>query len=124
MHLCVRPPGHVNRAPTAVIDGDRSAQILRRELSAGGVVTLDAAASRDPDGGPLSFRWWVYREPGDYAGDLALEGADGQRLQVRVPSVGGPHTAHLILEVTDSGDPPLTSYRRVILQLAGPNSGR
>jgi hypothetical protein len=94
---------------------------LRREFTAGELVTLDAGESSDPDSCTLSFRWRIYRKPGDYAGDVALEETDGQRLQVRTPpSVDAPRTVHLILEVTDSGDPALTSYRRVIPQIIEP----
>jgi len=107
-----------------VIDGDGTAQILRRELPGAGTVTLDAAESADPDGGPLSFRWWVYREPGSFPGEIVLDGADGPRVQVRTPSADAGQTVHLILDVTDAGDPPLTSYRRVVLQFTRPAAKR
>lgn len=55
---------------------------------------------------------------GTDADDLVLDGTDGPRLRVRVPAAA-TGTVHLILEVTDAGDPSLTSYRRVLLRLGG-----
>ena len=96
---------------------------------------VGAIKMMDPNGDRLSFRWLQYREPGtndwNVAGKvpaLNVTTSQGGRLaQVQVPaekescngegfSPSGCWLLHLILEVTDDGYHPLTSYRRVLLQ--------
>lgn len=113
MDWCVRPPEQANHAPVAVIDGDETRNVLHRPID--GTLTLDAGGSSDPDGDALSFRWWSYREPGSYQGEVTLTGADTPRVTVSLPA-GATGTVHLILELTDTGEPGLTAYRRVVLE--------
>jgi hypothetical protein len=40
-----------------------------------------------------------------------------KRLSVTAPHVDKPETIHFILKVTDKGTPPLTRYRRVIVEV-------
>ena len=75
---------------------------------------LSAAGSRDPDGDALSYRWWAYHEASHCPrAAVELRGADRAEATVVVPA----NTLHLhvILEVSDDGEPPLTSYRRVVV---------
>jgi hypothetical protein len=83
----------------------------------GSTVTLDASGSHDPDGDHLAYRWWVYREAGTYPGNVEITSADRPVAAVKVPADAGGTDFHVILEVTDDGDPPLTSYRRVIAEV-------
>ena len=77
---------------------------------------MDAAASSDPDGDQLSFQWIHYPEPGTYRGpDIPLAGTDTPRVSFTAPRVTHPETLHVLLILTDAGDPPLTRYRRVVL---------
>ncbi len=102
-----------NHAPSARVDEDR----LDIRVKRGERVKLDAKAS-DPDGDRLSARWWQYREAGTYAGAVtvdrptALHGRSASFVVPRDAKRGD--TIQLILEVTDSGTPALTSYQRVI----------
>ena len=68
-----------NHHPRAVVDGDDSDSILRINASAGERLTFDAGKSSDPDGDDLAFRWWVYREPGTYAGQVRIDPANQSR---------------------------------------------
>jgi hypothetical protein len=69
----------------------------------------------DPDWDRLSYRWWQYREAGTYGGAVTISGADSRSARFVVPrDAQRGDTIHLILEVTDQGDPPLTRYQRVI----------
>ncbi len=81
-------------------------------------VQLVAQAS-DPDGDALSARWWQYAEAGTYAGQVSVTDPTALRgpgANVKVPQdAKSGETIHLILEVTDDGEMPLTRYQRVII---------
>jgi len=112
---CVQPPSGANHPPVAHLDGDASRRVIRRTVRSGEKLTFSAAGSTDPDGDRLSYRWWHYAEPGTLTGPLVIQSADTSEVALVTPAVSAPATAHLILEVTDSGEPRLTSYRRVVL---------
>ncbi|MHB8897552.1 MAG: hypothetical protein ACYC6Y_02260 [Thermoguttaceae bacterium] len=60
-----------------------------------------------------------YNEAGTYDGHPRMDAADTPELRIGFPpaAVG---QLHVILEVTDNGQPPLTSYRRVVVQVEQP----
>ena len=109
MDWCVKAGGTANRPPVARL---RGADRLR--VRSGAPVTLDAGNSSDPDGDRLSYEWIHYREPGGNWAEVSFEG-EGSRTAFRAPAVKSPEAVHVILAVTDSGTPPLTRYRRVIV---------
>lgn len=91
-------------------------------------VHLSAEGSSDPDGDALSYHWFYYGEAGTL---LTSSGTTGQPApvadfdqveasfivptsRVMPPGVG---TMHIILAVTDHGEPRLTRYRRVIVEV-------
>jgi Protein of unknown function (DUF1593) len=83
--------------------------------SPGQTVALRGTAT-DPDGNQLTYKWWQYREAGTYRGVVALSGSDTLNAAFTVPrDARAGETIHLILEVGDSGTPPLTRYQRVIV---------
>ena len=65
------------------------------------------------------YRWWVYPEAGSYWAEAEIEGSQAVQAKVHVPREAAGRTIHVILEVTDQGEPPLTAYRRVILEVSG-----
>ena len=91
--------------------------MLQRAVRTGETISISAAGSIDPDSDRLSYHWWHYAEPGTFRGKLRLENVNTAKARIVVPQVTAPATAHVILEVTDSGDPRLTSYRRVVFTL-------
>jgi cellulose-binding protein len=119
MDWCVRTSDDANHEPTAVCNGDKARQVLEIETTPGAHVELSAAESSDPDGDTLGFRWWVYREAGSYWDEAPIGDADKQSAVVTVPQEAAGRTIHVILEVTDKGEPPLVAYRRVILKVSG-----
>ncbi|WP_353080862.1 DUF1593 domain-containing protein [Tessaracoccus lapidicaptus] len=104
--------GAANHHPSVVIEEGVD---LRRP--AGSTVRLTARAS-DPDGDSLTYRWWQYREAGTSSAELDLE-PNGDTVSFALPAdaVAG-ETVHVILEVTDSGSPPLTACKRVVVEIA------
>jgi hypothetical protein len=117
MDWCVKPVGEANHPPLAVLNGDRTKAPLELAAPSGGVVTLDAGGTKDPDGQTTEVRWFAYPEAGTCRGAAVVENAGGMSVQVQAPVTREPCTAHVILEVRDAGQPQLTAYRRAILMV-------
>ena len=115
MDWCIRPRVQANHKPVAALNGDTSRRILEVRVDAGSAVALSAAGSSDPDGHAMGHRWWIYGEAGTYRGSVVIQDADRAEATLRVPADAAGKTIHVILEVTDRGDPPLTAYRRAVL---------
>jgi hypothetical protein len=116
---CVKPYDECNHNPVVVCNGDRTRHVLEIASDPGDTVELSAAGSSDPDGDELSYKWSVYKEAGTYWDAAPIRGADATDAAVIVPQEASGRTIHVILEVVDDGDPPLTAYRRVILKVSG-----
>ena len=101
----------------AVLAGDKSKAVAHMTVQAGQAVSLDASGSSDPDGDDISCRWFIYKEAGSCRGDVEIEKRASLAMQLTTPQVDGPKTIHVILEIQDSGRPPLYSYRRMILNV-------
>jgi len=101
---------HANHAPQEI----KIQEGLDIKVKSGEKVTLHASAS-DPDGDKLNYKWYPYEEAGSYRAPVAIKGK-GQEASLMVPAnaIKG-ETIHVILEVTDSGQPPITRYARVIM---------
>lgn len=107
----------VNHHPVAAIGGDRSLMPVYKTVCPGDILTLDASGSDDPDGNPLDFNWYIYREPGTYSGKIIVEGDKSSSCRVTIPSDASGKEFHLILELTDRGTPALTAYRRIVVKV-------
>ncbi len=112
---CVKPFEEANHPPQVGVNGVEGNECLRLQADAGAEIKLDARATRDPDGNVLSYEWFVYPEPGTYRGQVTISGANTEAATVRVPGDAAGHTIHVVLIVTDNGQPPLTRYRRVVI---------
>ncbi len=84
----------------------------------GETVKLGAEGTSDPDGDKLNYQWWQYSEADTYEGTIDIANAAKQDASFTVPGDGGKgKTIHVICEVTDDGTPPLTRYRRVVVEI-------
>ena len=114
------------RADWCVMDYDKANHAPQVTLShahdlvgrPGERLELDAGDPTDPDGDTLSFNWWLYAEGGTYGGPVAIEGVHKPDATLPIPNDAAPgDTLHAIFTATDSGDPPLTRYSRVIIEV-------
>lgn len=117
MDWCVRSFDQANHHPVAAIDGDDGDAIVRLQTSAGQKLKFDASASRDPDGDKLRFNWWIYKEAGTYAGDIALRNSDTSEVHLDIPTGATESQLHLILEVRDDHQHCLFDYRRIVVDV-------
>jgi hypothetical protein len=146
MEWSIKDVKDANHAPKAIVNGTDGTAPIAIEGAVGTPIVLDASGSTDPDGNRLSYRWYLYSEagmgipgqpvlirrrptgpppgeggipPAPQGGPrqpsprAVVEGAETAKATMTPKSSG---IAHLILEVTDNGTPPLTSYRRVIVK--------
>jgi hypothetical protein len=107
-----------NHNPRAVLNGDRTKDVLRVAAKPGDRVTLSAVGSSDPDGDRFDARWFLYPEPATYRGPLALSSEAGEGTSFVAPAVEKPETVHVVLELRDQGTPPLFAYRRAVVTVA------
>ena len=117
MDWCVKPFGEANHQPIGMVNGNLDQEVLRYAAKSGQLIRLDASSSLDPDGDRLTYRWWLYWEASTWRGELKLGELNRATLEFKAPEVEYSRTLHLILEVTDAGRPPLTSFRRVVIEI-------
>lgn len=107
---CVMPPDQANHEPVAEVHGELTQTVAPTQM-----VQLSAVGSYDPDGGDVTYNWDYYPEPGSYEGPLSIKHSDKKHAMFVAPNVLAPQTIHIILTVTDSGQPALRSYKRIIV---------
>jgi hypothetical protein len=112
---CVKPVQEANHPPVVAVNGDVAQSILHLDARPGATLTLDAAASSDPDGHELVSDWFVYGEAGTYPGVVPVAGSTAAQASLTVPADAAGKTLHVILAVRDRGAPPLARYRRVVV---------
>ena len=101
---------NVNHPP--IVDNE----ILYIDAFKGDVINLSSTAT-DPDGDVLSYEWWYYKEPGTYNGNVTIDNPTSQQSYVNIPLDAENTEIHIILSVTDNGNPSLTRYKRVIISV-------
>jgi hypothetical protein len=117
---CVKPVDLANHPPRVVLNGVEGLDVLQLRADPGQSLRLDASTSQDPDGQPLQFEWLIYPETGSYRGQVQLEGTHAATTTVRIPSDAAGESIHVVVMVTDSGEPPLTRYRRAVITVDNP----
>jgi hypothetical protein len=109
---CVKPFAEANHPP-------QLKDLRKRQLKirAGRLVKLSASQASDPDHDDLRYNWYFYPEEGSYQGALPTLKTMKKTASFTAPNVSSPETLHVILEVTDNGDPALTIYQRFIVSV-------
>lgn len=104
-----------NHNPVAVLNGDRSHNILTLVVKSGETVRLSAAGSADPDGQALQATWFTYPEAGTLRREVELSSLDGETTSFVAPIVQQTETVHVILQLEDQSAPTLFTYRRAVV---------
>jgi hypothetical protein len=79
-------------------------------------VDLVVAEAIDPDGDELSYKWWRYDDADSCIEPVKIHNAEEPRAFFTVPGFAAAgQTIHIICEVTDNGEPPLTRYGRLVV---------
>jgi hypothetical protein len=104
-----------NHNPVAELSGNKGKAWASAEIKEDEEVVLSAKGSNDHDGDQIQVKWWLYREAGNFTGNLEIFNPYGEQIKFRILKMDAGQALHLILEVQDSGMPALTSYRRVVL---------
>jgi len=99
-----------NHEPAVSIRGS-----ARISAEPGELVRLDGLAS-DPDGNSFTVKWWRWKNVDSYPGEVTLSSPTSLVTTMRIPAdAAAGQTIQLVLEVTDTGEPPLTRYQRVVV---------
>lgn len=109
--------GEGNRNPIAIVNGKKGLDMIAVKAKSGKEVFLDGSNSYDPDGDSLTFKWWIQPEAGTYNGQLMIKDANSAKPSVMIPTDAAGKSIHIILEVNDNGEPMLTSYRRIVINV-------
>ena len=121
MQWTVRSYDEANHPPVA-----RLAHPERLTAKPGKVVTLRAEGSTDPDGDALSYAWFAYNEAGTFVtsqgttgAPIRIEAANEAVARLTVPDsrLFRLGEIQVVLAVTDQADPPITRYRRVVIDV-------
>jgi len=116
MDWCVKSSAEANHEPEPVVNGNPGRDVVTIEAIPGSVVTISAAGSNDPDGDSLSYEWIYYKEPGTYDGVINISNSTTENASLFVPSdLSDDDIIHVVLMVSDTGNPQLTRYRRVLI---------
>lgn len=114
MDWSIKSYEEANHPPIAKLDHPNEV-----DAKSGSTVKLSAKGSWDPDDDELVYEWISYREAGSYGYKALVEVQDSDQMDASfiAPPVQKPETVHIILAVTDKGNPPLTRYQRVIVNV-------
>ncbi len=112
MDWCTKSYKEANHPPVPVLS-----QADEITVKSGQGFDLDASNSTDPDGDNLSFLWFHYLEAGTYSKEIVPSPENIWSIYVTAPVVDKKETIHFILKVTDKNSPPLSRYKRIIVNV-------
>jgi hypothetical protein len=113
MDWCTKSYEEANHPPAPVLRHPEQITV-----KSGEGFSLDASGSTDPDGDSLSFLWFNYPEAGALEEEVKVDGAENAHgAYIKAPEVEKMETIHFILKITDKGEPPLSRYKRIIVNI-------
>ena len=113
MDWCTKSFAEANHPPIPVLSHPDTITVKSGEHFG-----LDASGSTDPDGDNLGFLWFHYPEAGSFAKEIQMGPPENvHNVFIKAPEVDQRETAHIILKVTDKGNPPISRYKRVIVNI-------
>ncbi|MBK8503710.1 MAG: DUF1593 domain-containing protein [Saprospiraceae bacterium] len=115
MDWTVRKYEEANHNPIAILNGDKSKDVIYQMVRPGATLQLEASQSIDPDDDIISYKWWIYQEAGTYDGELTVPNSSQSRTSIQIPADAQGKNIHIILTLRDDGIPQLTSYRRFVI---------
>lgn len=122
MDWCEKPYDMANHHPVAVFFDDSSDSIIFKEAKPGETIQLNATKSEDPDEDDLEYLWWIYKEAGNYTGDIAIDQSMKPEAILHIPMDAAGTTIHVVLEVKDTNPiGSLFDYRRIVIQVVKTN---
>jgi len=104
-----------NHNPLVSLNSNIGRAIARGRFKAGEPVHLSAEGTKDPDGDALTYHWFIYKEIGEFQGNIDFGNNNNAEVRFAMPELKPGQELHVILEVKDSGELSLSSYRRIIL---------
>lgn len=119
LEYSLKEPSEVNHEPIPVVNGEIGPAVSELTFKPGELVRFDAWGSTDPDGDSLIYTWHWYPEASTATGFPELVPGGVGMVELTMPGLHEGEKLHLILEVLDSGAPPLKAYRRFILAVPG-----
>src|SRR5262245_35230199 len=110
---CVNDFAGANHPPQPQVAGESV-----RSVKPGDVIKLDASDSTDPEKQPLRYEWFFYPEATGWTSPLPqLRATDTSIAEFTAPAVEQARELHVVVALSDTGNPPLTRYQRVRLQI-------
>ena len=107
--------GSGNLNPIAVVNGDKSMNNIALTPKPGTEITIDLTGSYDPNGDTIGISSWQLSEAGSYQAEVELQQTKAGQLTINVPADSAGKSFHIVVEITDDGQPNLTAYRRIIV---------
>lgn len=113
MEWTIKPYNHANHPPVPALGHPDKITVKSGER-----FFLDASGTIDPDNDNLSYLWFQYREAGKSTHVMRIITAENlYRVTVIAPEVEEPEILHVILKVTDKGQPALSRYKRLFIKV-------
>jgi hypothetical protein len=108
--------GQGNHNPIVVVNDHHGPSPLVLHAKAGDTIRLNASKTSDPDRHAMHFHWWQQSEIG--TAKLTIDDARNVVVSIGIPADAAGQTLHLVCEVCDHGTFNLTSYLRIIIEIA------